>query len=95
MAQFKGVLDNLGINELDRNGVIPMMDVKQTPPDRMTSEQRREEVATLLARGVARLHMPQTTHPQNPSTESEFELAIPPGRSVHGDPNNQRMKGSK
>ncbi len=56
-----------------------MMDVNQTPPDRMTAEQRRLEVAKLLARGIARIKSP----PQNDASESEFELAIPPERSVH------------
>ena len=66
------------------------MDVNQTPPDRMSAEQRRQEVATLLARGIARLHQPVISQ-----TESEFELAILPERSVHGDSNNQRKKESK
>lgn len=69
-----------------------MMDVNQTPPDRMTSEQRRQEVATLLARGIARTREPRSRQPETMELESEFELAIPPRRSVHGVSNNQRNK---
>ena len=65
-----------------------MMDVNQTPPDRMTVEQRRQEVGQLLARGIARLRMPQ----QNLAPESEFELAIPPERSVHEVSNPRNRK---
>lgn len=65
-----------------------MMDVNQTPPDRMTSEQRRLEVAALLARGIARLRQPSLRQSKNLHEESGFELAIPPGVSVHGDSNN-------
>ena len=56
-----------------------MMDVNQTPPDRMTAERRLQEVGQLLARGIVRLRMP----PQNIAPESEFELDILAGRSVH------------
>lgn len=72
-----------------------MMDVNQTPPDRMTSEQRRQEVATLLARGIARMREPRSHQPETMELESEFELAIPPGRSVHGVSNNQRNMETK
>lgn len=69
-----------------------MMDVNQTPPDRMTVETRRQEVAQLLARGIARLKMPKSLLPGNPFPESEFELAIPPGRSVHEVSNPPKRK---
>ena len=68
-----------------------MMDVNQTPPDRMTVEQRRQEVSQLLARGIARLRMPQ----QNLASESEFELAIPPERSVHTVSNPTKRKETR
>ena len=55
-----------------------MLNVNQTPPDRMTVEQRRQELAELLARGIARLRLP----PENRS-----ELAIPREGSVHAVPN--------
>ncbi|CAE6506282.1 hypothetical protein C8R30_1224 [Nitrosomonas nitrosa] len=32
-----------------------MMDVNQTPLEKMTPEQRRQEIAALLARGIVRL----------------------------------------
>jgi hypothetical protein len=67
------------------------MDVNQTPPERMTAEQRRQEVATLLAHGIARLTQSGIHRSKNHGTESEFELAIPSGRSVH-EVSNQRRK---
>jgi len=59
------------------------MDVNPTLPERMTAAQRRQEVAQLLARGIARLHLPQSTIPMNSEIESQFVLAIPPEGSVH------------
>lgn len=69
-----------------------MMDVNQTPPERMTAAQRRQEVATLLARGIARLLDPGLGEAETTEIESEFELAIPPRRSVHEVSNNRRKK---
>lgn len=63
-----------------------MININHLPPDRMTPEQRRQEVASLLAAGIARLH----GAPEIPSAESEFELAIPSERSVHQVSNNRR-----
>lgn len=68
-----------------------MMDVNQTPPERLTAEQRKQEVATLLARGIARLLDPGLGEAETTEIESEFELAIPPRRSVH-EVSNQRRK---
>lgn len=59
------------------------MDINPTLPERMTAAQRRQEVAQLLARGIARLHLPQSTIPMNSETEGQFVLAIPPEGSVH------------
>lgn len=67
-----------------------MLNINQLPPERMTPEQRRQEVAFLLAAGIARLHGAS----ENPSAESEFELAIPSGRSVH-EVSNQRRKSEQ
>lgn len=72
-----------------------MMDANQTPPERMTAEQRRQEVATLLARGIARLLDPGLGEAETTEIENEFELAIPPGRSVHEISNNRRKKESQ
>jgi len=59
------------------------MDVNSTLPERMAAAQRRQEVAQLLARGIARLQLPQSIIPKNSETESQFVLAIPPEGSVH------------
>ncbi len=69
-----------------------MMDVNQTPPDRMTGAQRRQEVAQLLARGIARLRMPVCNTQEIRAVESEFELAIPLERSVHSVSNLSRKR---
>jgi hypothetical protein len=64
-----------------------MMDVNHTPPERMTAQQRRLEIAALLACGIARLRQPRISQSNKGTTESRFELAIPSQRSVHGDSN--------
>jgi hypothetical protein len=57
--------------------------INQIPPDRMTPEQRRHEIASLLANGLARLRGSGVAQSANVTVESEFELAIPSERSVH------------
>ena len=57
--------------------------INQIPPDRMTPDQRRHEIASLLANGLARLRSNGVAQSANTTTESEFELAIPPERRVH------------
>ncbi len=57
--------------------------INQIPPDRMTPEQRRHEIASLLANGLARLRSSGIAQSVNMTAESEFELAIPSERSVH------------
>ncbi len=57
--------------------------INQIPPDRMTPEQRRHEIASLLANGLERLRMGRVAPSANMTAESEFELAIPSERSVH------------
>lgn len=64
-----------------------MMDVNHTPPERMTVQQRRLEIAALLACGIARLRQPRISQSNKEMTENRFELAIPPDGSVHGDSN--------
>jgi hypothetical protein len=64
--------------------------INQLPPDRMTSEQRRREIASLLANGLVRLRNAGTLRPSAgpwPS-ESEFELGFSGHQSVHTDPVN-------
>ena len=63
------------------------MNVNHNPPERMTVQQRRMEIAALLACGIARLRQPGISQSNKEVTESGFELAIPPDGSVHGDSN--------
>ena len=67
-----------------------MQEVNQTPPDRMTSEQRRCEIASLLACGLVRLRMSDTSQSASNGTESEISLAFSAHQSVHSDPVNNR-----
>lgn len=71
-----------------------MMDVNQTPPERMTPEQRRLEVAALLARGIARCRQPNLQRSATSHAESEFELANSLRRSVHENSNNSEREES-
>ena len=64
-----------------------MMNVNHTPPERMTAQQRRREIAALLAVGLVRLRQPRISQSNKEATESKFELAIPSDGSVHGDSN--------
>ena len=57
--------------------------INQIPPDRMTPEQRRHEIASLVANGLARLRSNGVAQSANMTAESGFELAIPSERSVH------------
>lgn len=62
-----------------------MMDVNQTPPERMTPEQRRQEIAMLLANGLIRLRDTHTLQSPNGLPESEFELDSSGHQSVHSN----------
>ena len=59
-----------------------MIEISPIPPEQMTAEQRRREIALLLARGLVRL--------RGTSTESKFELGFLPDQSVHTDPVNNK-----
>jgi hypothetical protein len=69
-----------------------MHQIKHTPPEAMTPEQRRQEVAGLLANGLVRLRTASlraaTAHP----TESEFDLGFPGDQRVHSDPVNNEVR---
>ena len=60
-----------------------MYAVNQIPPDRMTPEQRLQEIASLLANGLVCLRSSGFAQSANEPAESEFGLAIPSERSVH------------
>lgn len=65
-----------------------MQTINIQPPASLTPDQRRLEVATLVARGLARLHLPTL---ESPSAESGLLLAISPGGSVHDRITNSRQ----
>ena len=58
-----------------------MHEIKHIPPDKMTPEQRRQEVASLLANGLARLREKDGIV----TPESDFELGFSRQQSVHTD----------
>lgn len=67
------------------------METCMTDPDLMTSRERQEEVATLLARGFLRGHI---RHVKSPDVASPpRELAFPLEQSVHAvRPANRRAE---
>ena len=71
-----------------------MHEVNQTPPERMTPEQRRIEIASLLGRGLARLRMVQSLPFANIAPASDISLAFSGDQSVHSDPVNYRNSES-
>lgn len=67
-----------------------MHEINHTPPERMTPEQRRFEVALLLARGLARLRTEHPAKSTNLFKISDVSLAFSGHQSVHSDPVNNR-----
>lgn len=65
-----------------------MHEINQVPPDRMNPEQRRREIASLLANGLARLRSADARPSTGSATESEFELGFSGYQRVHTDPVN-------
>jgi hypothetical protein len=63
-----------------------MPPLQAVPPARMTPEQRRDEVASLLARGLLRLRGLALGRPREGRGESEFELGFPRHQRLHSDP---------
>lgn len=62
--------------------------INQLPPDRMTPEQRRREIASLLANGLVRLRSRGIPSSATMAPESEFELGFSDHQRVHSDPAN-------
>ena len=62
-----------------------MHEIKHTPPDKMTPEERRQEVASLLANGLVRLREKGMTNSGIVTPESDFELGFSRQESVHTD----------
>ena len=68
-----------------------MQAMTHLPPERMTPEQRRHEIAAILAQGLIRLRT-QSNVPINVSTENEFGLGFSPEQSVHVHPFEQALE---
>ena len=68
-----------------------MQAVSHLPPERMTPEQRRHEIAAILALGLLRLrHQGKLTIKIN--KESELGLGFSPNQSVHVHPADQAQE---
>ncbi|MFO1380080.1 MAG: hypothetical protein U1F55_14590 [Chitinivorax sp.] len=72
-----------------------MHQINHFPPERMTPEQRRHEIASLLANGLARLRISGAEKPTNTAPEGEFELGFSGNQRVHKDPVNKTTTESK
>ncbi len=62
--------------------------INQLPPDRMTPEQRRHEIASLLANGLVRLRSGGIPSSATMAPESEIELGFSGHQRLHTDPDN-------
>ena len=61
--------------------------VNHQPPEHMTAEQRRHEIASLLANGLIRLRScGQSPQAENVARENRFELAFSGDQRVHSHP---------
>lgn len=72
-----------------------MHQINHLPPERMTPEQRRHEIASLLAKGLARLRITGAEESANMAGASEFELGFSGNQRVHTDPVNKTTTESK
>ena len=61
----------------------------------MTPEQRRHEIASLLATGLARLRISGAEQSAHIAEASEFELGLSGNQRVHSDPVNKTTTESK
>ena len=65
------------------------------PPERMTPEQRRHEIASLLANALARLRFTGSEQSATRAEAGEFELGFSGNQRVHTDPVNKTTTESK
>lgn len=72
-----------------------MHQINHFPPERMTPEQRRREIASLLANGLARLRVSGAEQSAKIASEGEFELGFSGNQRVHTDPVNKTSTESK
>lgn len=70
-----------------------MHEINHHPPELLSPDRRRAEVASLLARGLARLRMAPVAKSAHVVAESEFSLGFSGHQSVHTDTvNNQEAE---
>ena len=62
-----------------------MHETNHTPPERMTPEQRRLEIASILAKGLVRLRRSSPVKRQIPATDRKVLLGFSGDQSVHTD----------
>lgn len=65
-----------------------MHQAKQVPPQKLTPDQRRHEIASLLTNGLVRLRNSAVAPSAKVDRESEFELGFSGDQRVHTDPVN-------
>ena len=72
-----------------------MHETNHIPPERLTPEQRRHEVAFLLAQGLVRLREAATAQAEKGRGESAFVLGFGSQKSVHSVSTNNTNRESK
>jgi hypothetical protein len=72
-----------------------MHEINHLPPERMTPEQRRREVASLLANGLVRMRSRCSPKSSNGLPESGFVLGFASQKSVHEDSTNNENTESQ
>jgi hypothetical protein len=72
-----------------------MHETNHIPPEKMSSEQRRHEVAFLLAQGLVRLRKAGLEQSVKGQGESAFVLGFASQKSVHNDTVNNENTESK
>ena len=71
-----------------------MHEIKHVPPDKMTPAQRCQEVAALLANGLARFRIRPLAAGESPLPANGFGLGFSGHQSVHTDDVNNRQTES-
>ena len=71
-----------------------MHEIKHVPPDKMTAEQRCQEVAALLANGLARFRIKPPVAEGSKLPANSFVLGFSGYQSVHTDDVNNRQTKS-
>jgi hypothetical protein len=72
-----------------------MYPINHLPPERMTPEQRRLEIACILAQGLVRLRLAPSTDRLIRATARKLALGFSGDQSVHADHVNNRETRSQ